>query len=53
VANANPVSVVIEAMLAMALGGPIAVHTWEAVAWLVAIVAVFVPLAVHAYRRAV
>jgi ABC transporter DrrB family efflux protein len=52
VANANPVSVVIETMRSMALGGPIASHLIESLIWLALIVAVFVPMSVRAYKRA-
>lgn len=51
VARANPVTVVVEAMRALALGGPVALRTVEATGWMVGIAAVFVPLAVRAYRR--
>lgn len=48
----QPVTVVIDAMRSLALGGPVATGVWQSCAWLAAIVAVFVPLAVRAYRRA-
>jgi ABC transporter DrrB family efflux protein len=51
-AKNQPVSIVIEEMRSLALGGPLALHAWESVVWLVGIVAVFIPLAVRAYRRA-
>ncbi len=53
VARANPVTVVVEAMRALALGGPVGLRTVEAVAWMVAIAAFFVPLAIRAYRNSV
>ncbi len=53
VANANPVSIVIETLRALAIGGGIGVHLLEAFAWMAAIIAVFVPLSIRAYRRAV
>ncbi len=51
-ANNQPVTIVIEEMRSLALGGPLVLHAWQSVAWLVGIIAVFVPLAVRAYRRA-
>ncbi len=51
-ANNQPVTIVIDEMRALALGGPLALHAWQSVVWLVGIAAVFVPLAVRAYRRA-
>jgi ABC transporter DrrB family efflux protein len=51
-ANNQPVTYVIDAMRALALGGPIAANLWKSVAWLVGIFVVFVPLAVRAYRQA-
>jgi ABC transporter DrrB family efflux protein len=52
-AKNQPVTIVIEEMRSLALGGPIALHAWQSAVWLAGIVAVFVPLAVRAYRRAV
>ena len=51
-AKNQPVTVVIDEMRSLALGGPLAMHAWQSAVWLVGIVAVFVPLAVRAYRRA-
>jgi ABC transporter DrrB family efflux protein len=51
-AKNQPVTIVIDEMRALALGGPLATHAWQSAAWLVGILAVFVPLAVRAYRRA-
>ncbi|MDA8310973.1 MAG: ABC transporter permease [Actinomycetota bacterium] len=51
-AKNQPVTAVIDEMRSLALGGPLATHAWQSAAWLVGIVAVFVPLAVRAYRRA-
>ncbi len=48
----QPVTIVIEEMRALALGGPLVLHAWQSALWLAGIVAVFVPLAVRAYRRA-
>jgi ABC transporter DrrB family efflux protein len=51
-ANNQPVTYTIDAMRALALGGPIEASLWKSLAWLAGIFIVFVPLAVRAYRRA-
>ncbi|MGH9099045.1 MAG: ABC transporter permease [Acidimicrobiales bacterium] len=51
-AKNQPVTIVIDEMRSLALGGPLSLHAWQSAAWLVGIVAVFVPLAVRTYRRA-
>ncbi len=48
----QPVTIVIDEMRSLALGGPLALHAWESLAWMAGIAAVFVLLAVRAYRRA-
>ena len=51
VAEANPITVVVDAMRALWLGAPAGDSVWGAVAWSVALIAVFAPLAVSKYRR--
>ncbi len=51
-ANNQPVTIVIDEMRALALGGPLGQHAWQSALWLAGIIAVFVPLAVRAYRKA-
>ncbi len=51
-AKNQPVTIVIDEMRALALGGPLVQHAWQSALWLAAIGAIFVPLAVRAYRRA-
>jgi ABC-2 type transport system permease protein len=51
-AEVNPVSVVVDAMRALWLDAPAGDAIWGAVAWSVAIVAIFAPLAVAKYRKA-
>jgi ABC transporter DrrB family efflux protein len=51
-AKNQPVTIVISEMRALALGGPLALHAWQSVAWLAGLAIVFVYLAVGAYRRA-
>jgi ABC transporter DrrB family efflux protein len=47
----QPVTLVVDAMRAMALGGDIGTPLWQALVWLAGTLLVFVPLAVRAYRR--
>ncbi len=50
-ANNQPVTIVIDEMRALAIGGPLTLHGWQSAVWLVGILAVFIPLAVRSYRR--
>jgi ABC transporter DrrB family efflux protein len=52
-ATHQPVSVTASAVRALVLGGPTASCVWQSLAWAAGIVAVFAPLAVWRYRRAV
>jgi ABC-2 type transport system permease protein/oleandomycin transport system permease protein len=52
VADANPVSVVVDALRALWLGAPAGDSIWLAVLWCLVLVAIFAPLAVAKYRRA-
>jgi ABC transporter DrrB family efflux protein len=51
-AKNQPVSIIIDTMRAMAIGGPIEANLVKSLIWLAGIFVVFVPLAVRAYRRA-
>jgi ABC transporter DrrB family efflux protein len=60
-AKVNPVSIVVDAIRSLTLGGRLTralhvgsrfTHVWQALAWIVGILLVFVPLAVRRYRRA-
>jgi ABC transporter DrrB family efflux protein len=51
-AKNQPISIFIEEMRALAIGGPLGLHGWQSAVWLVGLLAVFGPLAVRAYRRA-
>jgi ABC-2 type transport system permease protein/oleandomycin transport system permease protein len=51
-AKNQPVTISIEAMRSLALGGPVGLHLWQSVLWLVGSPTVFGALAVRAYRRA-
>jgi ABC transporter DrrB family efflux protein len=49
----NPITKVVDAVRGLMLGGAVGKPLWQALLWLVAITAVFAPLAVRAYRRRV
>jgi ABC transporter DrrB family efflux protein len=51
-AEHQPVSVTVDAVRALTLGGPTASHVLQALAWCIGILAVAAPLAVRYYRRA-
>jgi ABC transporter DrrB family efflux protein len=48
----QPFTQVIDALRSFALGTPMGNHAWLSLVWLAGIMAVFVPLAVRAYRKA-
>jgi len=52
-ANHQPVSATASAVRALVNGGPTATYVWQSVAWCVAILLLFAPIAVRLYRRAV
>jgi ABC transporter DrrB family efflux protein len=51
-ANNQPVTIVIDEMRALALGGPLSLHLWQSAVWLAGILVVFVALAVRSYKKA-
>lgn len=51
-AEHQPVSVTVDALRGLMLGGPVASPLLQSIAWTAGILAVFVPLAVRRYRRA-
>ncbi len=51
-ANNQPVTIVIDEMRHLALGGALVEGAWQSAAWLAGVLLVFVPLAVRSYRRA-
>ena len=51
-ADVNPFTIMVDAMRSLWLGTPAGNNVWEAVLWIVVIIAVFAPLAVARYRRA-
>jgi len=50
-AQVQPISVTITTVRALAEGGPIYHTLWQSLAWIAAILAVFVPLAIAEYRK--
>ncbi|MEX1141402.1 MAG: ABC transporter permease [Thermoleophilaceae bacterium] len=52
-AEVNPFTTTVDAMRALFVGAPAGNDVWGAVAWSVGLIAVFAPLSVRRYRRAV
>ena len=50
-ANHQPVSITVNAVRGLMIGGPTAVPVIQSLVWSVGIIAVFAPLAVHRYRK--
>jgi ABC-2 type transport system permease protein/oleandomycin transport system permease protein len=50
-AKLNPVTVTVDAMRALCLGGPTAGHVWRALVWIGLLLAVTIPLAIWRYRH--
>jgi ABC transporter DrrB family efflux protein len=50
-ADINPVTITVNALRALVLGGPTATLVFQALAWIAGILIVFVPLAVRRYRQ--
>jgi ABC transporter DrrB family efflux protein len=51
-ANNQPITQMVDAMRALALGAPAGDHIWVGALWMLGVLVVFVPLAVRAYRKA-
>ena len=51
-AKINPMTLAVDSVRAMSIGGPVAEPTWQAALWMAGILLVFIPLAVTRYRRA-
>ncbi|MGN6474291.1 MAG: ABC transporter permease [Mycobacteriales bacterium] len=51
-ANNQPITQIVDAMRAMALGGSTGNHVWAGILWMLGVMAVFIPLAVRSYRKA-
>jgi ABC-2 type transport system permease protein/oleandomycin transport system permease protein len=50
-AEVNPITVTVDALRALTLGGPAAEPAWQALVWIGAILVVTMPVAVLRYRR--
>jgi ABC-2 type transport system permease protein/oleandomycin transport system permease protein len=50
-AKVNPITVTVDALRVLCLGGPTATAVWQALAWIGGLLAVTVPAAVFRYRR--
>jgi ABC transporter DrrB family efflux protein len=50
-AKLNPITITVDALRALCLGGPTATHVWQAFAWIIGLLAVTIPIAVLRYRR--
>ncbi len=50
-ARVNPITITVDALRALCLGGPTATHLWQALAWIGGLLLVTVPAAVIRYRH--
>lgn len=50
-AEVNPITVTVDALRALSLGGPTATHVWPALAWIGGLLAITMPAAVTSYRH--
>jgi ABC-2 type transport system permease protein/oleandomycin transport system permease protein len=50
-AKVNPITVTVDALRVLSLGGPTATHVWHALAWIAGLLVVAVPTAVLRYRH--
>lgn len=50
-AEINPVTITVDALRALTLGGPTAEQLWQAITWITALLVLTVPVAVLRYRR--
>lgn len=50
-AKVNPLTVTVDALRSLSLGGPTATHVWQALIWVAALIVLSVPAAVMRYRR--
>ena len=49
----NPITITVDAIRALVLGTELAPRLWQALAWIIVLLVVFIPLAVRQYRKAV
>jgi hypothetical protein len=50
-AKINPITVTVDALRGLVLGGPTATHVWQALAWIIGPLVITVPTAVRRYGR--
>lgn len=50
-AKVNPVTITVDALRALVLGGPTAEHVWQLLAWIIGLLVITIPAAVLRYRR--
>lgn len=50
-ARVNPVTPAVDTVRALSLGGTVGASLWQSLAWIGALLAIFVPLSVNRYRR--
>jgi ABC-2 type transport system permease protein/oleandomycin transport system permease protein len=50
-AKVNPVTIAVDALRVLCLGGPTTTDIWQAIAWIAGLIAVAAPAAVWRYRR--
>jgi ABC-2 type transport system permease protein/oleandomycin transport system permease protein len=50
-AKVNPVTLTVDTVRALSLGGELAAHLWRSLAWIGGILLVFLPLAIRSYQR--
>ena len=50
-ARVNPVTPAVDTVRALSLGGAVGASLWQSLAWIGALLAIFVPLSVNRYRR--
>jgi ABC transporter DrrB family efflux protein len=50
-AKLNPITVTVDALRALCLGGPTSTHVWQAAAWIAGLLAITMPAAVARYRH--
>ena len=50
-AERNPITVTVDALRVLCLGGPTATYVWPALAWIGALLAVTIPAAILRYRH--
>lgn len=52
-AKVNPITINVDAIRALILGTPLTPRLWQALAWILVLLVVFIPVAVRSYRKAV